>query len=64
MIAISFVSFAVIFIIYIILWIVALVNVLESRNEESWKTNWLIMLIFCQLIGLILWWVVGLRQRR
>ncbi len=59
-----FFSFGLLGILCLILWIWALVDIIQSRfREESTKVIWCLLVIFLPFIGTILYYVIGREQR-
>lgn len=59
-----FFSFGLLGLLCVILWIWALVDIIQSRfREESTKVIWCLLVIFLPFIGTILYYVIGREQR-
>jgi hypothetical protein len=59
-----FFSFGLLGLLCLILWIWALVDIIQSRfREESTKVIWCLLVIFLPFIGTILYYVIGREQR-
>jgi hypothetical protein len=59
-----FFSFGLLGLLCLILWIWALVDIIQSRfREESTKIIWCLLVIFLPFIGTILYYVIGREQR-
>ncbi len=55
--------FVLILLAYVVLVLIAIYRLLKAKNDSGWKTNWLIVLIFVPLFGLIFWWMLGSPNR-
>jgi hypothetical protein len=55
--------FAVVFIIPFVLWLVALIDILRNEFTGSNKLIWLLVVTFFPLIGPILYYFIGTRQK-
>jgi hypothetical protein len=62
MVVFGSVFYLILIVVYLVLWITALVGILKAKNENAWKTNWLLVVILIPLIGLIIWWFLGLEE--
>jgi len=55
--------FAVLFIIPFVLWLVALIDILKNEFTGSNKLIWLLAVTFFPLIGPILYYFIGTKQK-
>ena len=46
-------------IIILILDIYAIIRIVQSGAEPLWKAIWIVIVLFLQVIGLILWFLLG-----
>lgn len=59
-----FFSFGLLGLLCLLLWIWALVDIIQSRfREDSTKIIWCLLVIFLPFIGTILYYVIGREQR-
>ena len=48
----------------IIAFIWALIDILKTKNKEDWKIMWVLVTFFFGIIGVILYLIIGRKQRR
>lgn len=44
---------------HLILWIIAVVDIVKSSRSILWKILWILVVLFLPLLGLILYYVFG-----
>lgn len=50
-------------IIVFIIWLISLIDILKSKNDSNWKLLWAIVVIFLSILGTIIYWSIGKKER-
>ncbi|MFA4819653.1 MAG: PLD nuclease N-terminal domain-containing protein [Candidatus Aenigmatarchaeota archaeon] len=54
----------ILFIIWIAIFIWALIDMLKASKESGWKILWFIVIVLLPLLGVILYYFIGMEQGR
>ena len=41
----------------------AILNIVQSRETSATKLLWIVLILFLPLLGLLIWWFAGPRER-
>ena len=59
-----FFGFGLVAILCLVLWIMAIVDIINSRfREENSKVLWILLVVFLPFLGTILYYAIGRQQR-
>lgn len=47
-----------------IFFIWAVINIVQAKNETSWKILWILICLFLGIVGVIIYYFVGKKQRK
>lgn len=56
-------AFMLIVLVWIIIFIWALVDMLKAKKEAEWKILWLLVMLLLPIIGVIIYYFVGREQK-